>query len=65
MSQIWVMADKIWMMQMRRCHTAVEEQKAHYSVELIDVAYPGRIRELFVDLFLQYMLEYWCTPAGE
>ena len=45
MSQIWVMADKIWMMQMRRCHTAVEEQKAHYSVELIDVVYPGRIRE--------------------
>ena len=30
---------------MRRCHTAVEEQKANYSVELIDVAYPGRIRE--------------------
>ena len=31
--------------KMRRCHTAVEEQKANYSVELIDVAYPGRIRE--------------------
>ena len=30
---------------MRRYHTAVEEQKANYSVELIDVAYPGRIRE--------------------
>jgi len=30
---------------MRRYYTAVEEQKANYSVELIDVAYPGRIRE--------------------